>query len=153
MSGLSHLSGYEDGTPMKPGNFFCDQNAGVHAAFAALAALRHRRRTGEGQHIELAMIEGEFQVLGDAYIDYAMNGCERRRMGNRHADGAARRLPLRGRGRVGRHRRRRRPAVRGACGDARADLGDDDRFRTREARHANERDLRTDRALMRKRTH
>ena len=84
MSGLSHLSGYADGTPMKPGNFFCDQNAGVHAAFAALAALRHRNLTGEGQHIELAMIEGEFQVLGDAYIDYAMNGRERRRQGNRH---------------------------------------------------------------------
>ncbi|MBI2765343.1 MAG: CoA transferase [Chloroflexi bacterium] len=84
MSGLSHLTGYEDGPPMKPGNFFCDQNAGVHAAFSAVAALRHRQRTGEGQHVELAMIEGEFQILGDAYIDFAMNGRERRRAGNRH---------------------------------------------------------------------
>ena len=84
MSGLSHLTGYPDGPPMKPGNFFCDQQAGVLTAFAVCSALRHADRTGEGQHIELAMIEGEFQVLGDAYIDYAMNGRERRRAGNEH---------------------------------------------------------------------
>jgi crotonobetainyl-CoA:carnitine CoA-transferase CaiB-like acyl-CoA transferase len=84
MSGLSHLTGYTDGPPMKPGNFFCDQQAGVLTAFAVCSALRHTERTGEGQHIELAMIEGEFQVLGDAYIDYAMNGRERRRTGNDH---------------------------------------------------------------------
>ena len=84
MSGFCHLTGYPDGPPMKPGNFFCDQNAGLHAAFSALAALWHRNATGEGQHIELAMIEGEFQVLGDAYIDFAMNGRERARTGNDH---------------------------------------------------------------------
>ena len=84
MSGLSHLTGYADGPPMKPGNFFCDQNAGVHSAFATLAALWHRRRTGEGQRVELAMIEGEFQIIGDAYIDFAMNGRERFRAGNDH---------------------------------------------------------------------
>ncbi len=84
MSGLSHLTGYADGPPMKPGNFFCDQQAGVLTAFAVCAAVRHAERTGEGQHIELAMIEGEFQLLGDAYIDFAMNGRERRRTGNDH---------------------------------------------------------------------
>ena len=82
MSGLSHLTGYADGPPIKPGNFFCDQQAGVLTAFAVCSALRHAERTAEGQHIELAMIEGEFQVLGDAYIDFAMNGRERRRTGN-----------------------------------------------------------------------
>jgi crotonobetainyl-CoA:carnitine CoA-transferase CaiB-like acyl-CoA transferase len=82
MSGLSHLTGYADGPPMKPGNFFCDQNAAIHAAFAVLAALRHRERSGQGQLVELTMIEGEFQLLGDAYIDYAMNGREQMRCGN-----------------------------------------------------------------------
>jgi crotonobetainyl-CoA:carnitine CoA-transferase CaiB-like acyl-CoA transferase len=84
MSGLSHLTGYSDGPPMKPGNFFCDQQAGVLTAFAVCSAVRHAERSGQGQHIELAMIEGEFQVLGDAYIDFAMNGRERRRSGNDH---------------------------------------------------------------------
>ncbi|MEP7215320.1 MAG: CoA transferase [Anaerolineaceae bacterium] len=84
MSGLSHLTGYDDGPPMKPGNFFCDQNAAVLSAFATMAALWHRSHSGRGQQVELAMIEGEFQILGDAYIDFAMNGRERRRTGNAH---------------------------------------------------------------------
>ena len=84
MSGLSHLTGYADGPPMKPGNFFCDQQAGVLTAFAICAAVRHAEATGEGQHVELAMIEGEFQVVGDACIDFAWNGRERMRAGNDH---------------------------------------------------------------------
>ena len=84
MSGLSHLTGYADGSPMKPGNFFCDQNAGVLTALACMAALRFRNRTGRGQRIEMPMIEGEFQMLGDAYIDFWMNQRERTRAGNDH---------------------------------------------------------------------
>jgi crotonobetainyl-CoA:carnitine CoA-transferase CaiB-like acyl-CoA transferase len=84
MSGLSHLTGYADGPPMKPGNYFCDQNAAVLSAFAALVALSHRDATGEGQHVVMPMIDGEFQILGDAYIDFAMNGRERTRCGNDH---------------------------------------------------------------------
>jgi benzylsuccinate CoA-transferase BbsF subunit len=85
MSGLSHLTGYSDRGPGKPGNFFCDQNAGLHAAFCTLAALRHRRRTGEGQHIEMAMLEGELQSLAPALMDALLNGRSQRRTGNRHA--------------------------------------------------------------------
>lgn len=84
MSGLSHLTGYADGPPMKPGNFFCDQQAAVLSAFATEAALWYRRATGEGQHIELAMIEGEFQLVADAYLDYTWNRRERMRAGNDH---------------------------------------------------------------------
>jgi crotonobetainyl-CoA:carnitine CoA-transferase CaiB-like acyl-CoA transferase len=84
MSGLSHLTGYVNGQPLKPGSFYCDQNAGLHAAFAALSALFHRRRTGEGQYIEVPMLEGEIQVIADALIDVVMNGRERTRLGNRH---------------------------------------------------------------------
>jgi crotonobetainyl-CoA:carnitine CoA-transferase CaiB-like acyl-CoA transferase len=83
MSGLSHLTGYEDGPPMKPGNYYCDQNAGLLAVVAALAALRHRARTGEGQYIELAMIEGEIQLVAGALLDVQMNGRVQGRTGNR----------------------------------------------------------------------
>lgn len=84
MSGLSHLTGYPDGPPMKPGNFFCDQNAALHAAVAVLAALRHRDRTGEGQHAEMPMLDGELQLLADAYLDVLWNGRDRFRAANDH---------------------------------------------------------------------
>lgn len=84
MSGLSHLTGYVGGPPMKPGNFFCDQNAGLLAASACLAAIRHRNRSGEGQYVECAMIEGELQIVAEALIDYQMNGYVQQRIGNRH---------------------------------------------------------------------
>ncbi|HEY8837788.1 MAG TPA: CoA transferase [Dehalococcoidia bacterium] len=84
MSGLSYLTGYQDGPPMKPGNFFCDQNAAQLAVISCLAALRHRAHTGEGQWIECAMIEGELQVIAEALIDYQINGRIQTRTGNRH---------------------------------------------------------------------
>ena len=84
MSGLAHLTGYADRGPMQPANYYCDYNAGALAAFAVIAAIRHRDRTGEGQHIELAMLEGELQVVGEALLDYAMNGRVQHRAGNAH---------------------------------------------------------------------
>lgn len=83
MSGLSDLSGYEGGSPTKPGNYFCDYNAGLLAALSVLVALAHRGRTGEGQYIEAAMIEGEFQTIGEALLDAQMNGRVPPRRGNR----------------------------------------------------------------------
>lgn len=85
MSGLSHLTGYPDRGPGKPANFYCDQNAGLTAALATIAALRHRGLTGEGQYIELSMLEGELQLLAPALMDAAFNGREQTRLGNRHA--------------------------------------------------------------------
>ncbi|MGI8554417.1 MAG: CaiB/BaiF CoA transferase family protein [Dehalococcoidia bacterium] len=84
MSGLSHLTGYLGGQPLKPGNFYCDQNAGLHTAFAALSALYYRRQSGVGQYIEVPMLEGELQVIGEAIMDVALNGREQTRIGNRH---------------------------------------------------------------------
>ncbi len=85
MSGLSHLTGYPDRGPGKPAQFYCDQNAGLTAALTTMAALRHRRRTGEGQYIELAMLEGEMQLIAPALMDVTMNGRSSMRDGNRHA--------------------------------------------------------------------
>ena len=55
LSGLSHLTGYPDSTPLKPGNYYCDYNAGVLAATAIMGAIFQRRRTGRGQFIEVAI--------------------------------------------------------------------------------------------------
>src|SRR5690606_9921859 len=85
MSGLSHLTGYADRGPGKPAQFYCDYHAGLTAAFTTVAALHHRDRTGEGQYIELAMLEGEMQLIAPALMDVVMNGRVQSRIGNRHA--------------------------------------------------------------------
>jgi crotonobetainyl-CoA:carnitine CoA-transferase CaiB-like acyl-CoA transferase len=56
---------------------------GVHAAIALLAALEHRRRTGEGQQIEVAQIEVGACITAEPVIEYSMNGIVRPREGNR----------------------------------------------------------------------
>ena len=84
MSGLSWLTGYRDGAPLKPGNFYCDQNAGLHAAMATVAALRARDRDGVGQTVELAMLEGELNLIGEAMVGQQLSGREPTRIGNEH---------------------------------------------------------------------
>ena len=87
MSGLSWLSGYADGSPLKPGNFYCDQNAGLHAALSTVAALMARGRVG-GQTVELAMLEGELQLIGEAMVGQQLTGREPTRIGNEHSSAA-----------------------------------------------------------------
>ncbi|MXX47572.1 MAG: CoA transferase [Chloroflexi bacterium] len=87
MSGMSWLTGYSDGSPLKPGNFYCDQNAGLSAALSTVAALMARGRVG-GQTVELAMLEGELQLVGDAMVGQQLSGREPTRIGNEHSSAA-----------------------------------------------------------------
>jgi crotonobetainyl-CoA:carnitine CoA-transferase CaiB-like acyl-CoA transferase len=81
VSGLAWVTGYRDGTPHIPGA--CDPIAGAHAAFAVITALAHRRRTGEGQHIELAMLDITANLAAEQVLEYHAYGhlmrCEENR--------------------------------------------------------------------------
>lgn len=81
-SGMSAVTGYPDGPPCNPQGP-ADPIVGVHAAVALLAALEHRRRTGEGQLIEIAQIEVAACVAADPVIEYSMTGIVPPRRGNR----------------------------------------------------------------------
>lgn len=83
ISGLASLTGYRDGPPSDVGIPYADPNAGLHGAFALLAALWHRRRTGRGQHIDLSMFESQVAVLAEAVMAKAMTGESPPRLGNR----------------------------------------------------------------------
>jgi formyl-CoA transferase len=56
-SGYMSLNGGRDGDPVKSATWLADDLGGMHAALAALAALAHRNRTGEGQQIDVALLD------------------------------------------------------------------------------------------------
>jgi crotonobetainyl-CoA:carnitine CoA-transferase CaiB-like acyl-CoA transferase len=85
-SGMAWVTGYLDGPPLPPG--ICDPIAGVHGAFAVLAALEHRRATGEGQQVELAMIDMATNVAAEQIVEFAAYGNLMARTGNRGAAAA-----------------------------------------------------------------
>ena len=82
VSGMSAVTGYPDGPPCNVQGP-ADPIVGVHAGVALLAALEHRRRTGEGQLIEVAQIEVGAAVTAEPVIEYSMNGVVAPREGNR----------------------------------------------------------------------
>jgi crotonobetainyl-CoA:carnitine CoA-transferase CaiB-like acyl-CoA transferase len=82
VSGMSAATGYAEGPPCNVQGP-ADPIVGVHAGVALLAALEHRRRTGEGQLIEVAQIEVAAAVAAEPVIEYSMNGIVRPRDGNR----------------------------------------------------------------------
>jgi benzylsuccinate CoA-transferase BbsF subunit len=81
--GFNHLTGFPDGEPLGSGTNYPDHVPNpTHAAFAVLAALRHRRRTGEGQFVEVSQVESALCVIPMAIMEYANNGRVERRRGN-----------------------------------------------------------------------
>jgi benzylsuccinate CoA-transferase BbsF subunit len=82
LSGLSSLTGYKGWPPMHSGFSYADPNAGVHGAFAILAALFHRKKTGEGQYIDMSQWECVMALLPEGIMEYTMNGTEPERIGN-----------------------------------------------------------------------
>jgi len=80
-SGFLSLNGSPDGEPVKAPTFLGDDLSGLHAALAALAALRHRDRTGEGQHVDVALLDAVlFQSTG--YLTLGAMDVELPRLGN-----------------------------------------------------------------------
>ena len=114
-SGMAAVTGYPDGPPcILQGP--ADPIVGVHAGVALLAALEHRRRTGEGQLIEIAQIEVAACLAAEPVIEYSMNAVVRPREGNRRRGYLQGVYPTAGR-RVGGalRARRRRPGEPRRC--------------------------------------
>jgi formyl-CoA transferase len=80
-SGFMSLNGAPDGAPTRCATYLCDDLAGLHGALSAVAALRHRDLTGEGQHIDIALLDAVlFQSNG--FLSLAALGHSLPRLGN-----------------------------------------------------------------------
>jgi len=86
LTGLSAGTGYLDGEPEEIGLSMPDPNAGITAAMAVVSALLKRDETGEGDHLDVSLWEATGVLNVSAWMDYAMNGREAERIGNRHPD-------------------------------------------------------------------
>ncbi|MFD6924028.1 CaiB/BaiF CoA transferase family protein [Streptomyces sp. NPDC059944] len=90
MSGFAAITGEPDAPPTLPPFGLADSIAGLATAYAVLTALNARDRTGEGQVIDMAIIEPILTVLGPQPIWYDQLGHVQARTGNRSANNAPR---------------------------------------------------------------
>ena len=84
-SGLPSVSGDPNGPPAMNHIAYGDPVGGLHATAALLIALMHKRRTGEGQRIDLSQVECMFSMVAPWIIEQSANGTVAPRLGGRHA--------------------------------------------------------------------
>ncbi len=84
VSGLMSMTGSPDGPAYRSGIAVFDVMAGLHAAIGILAALNHRNRTGEGQHVEVSLLASALSGLVNHTSAYVAGGVIPKRMGNAH---------------------------------------------------------------------
>jgi crotonobetainyl-CoA:carnitine CoA-transferase CaiB-like acyl-CoA transferase len=86
LGGICQLVGYEGGAPRLLNVRYGDSSYGTTAAFAALVALIHRQRCGNGQFVDVSAVESLAALLGDSFMELALTGHIPERDGNRHAE-------------------------------------------------------------------
>jgi crotonobetainyl-CoA:carnitine CoA-transferase CaiB-like acyl-CoA transferase len=88
MGGIMSVTGQPDGTPgaepMKCGVAFADIFTGLYATIAITAALHHREHTGQGQYIDMALLDSQVAVLANQALNYLASGQAPVRLGNAH---------------------------------------------------------------------
>ncbi|MBF9043752.1 CoA transferase [Rhodobacterales bacterium HKCCE4037] len=88
MGGLMSVTGQPDGTPgaepMKVGVALTDVLTGLYSVIGILAALRHRDATGDGQHIDMALLDVQVATLANQALNYLATGKSPGRLGNAH---------------------------------------------------------------------
>ena len=84
MAGLMSVTGEPDGQPQKVGVAVTDIFTGVYSATAILAALVQRGRTGQGQHIDMALLDVATSIMANQAMNYLATGTAPGKMGNAH---------------------------------------------------------------------
>jgi crotonobetainyl-CoA:carnitine CoA-transferase CaiB-like acyl-CoA transferase len=133
MGGLMSLTGEPEGEPMKSAVAVADLFTGMYAVTSILAALRHAERTGEGQHLDVSLLDCQIAMLANLGANYLVSGAAPQRFGNQHASIAPYQVLATADGHIilaiGNDGQ-----FRDFCQSAGADLARDPRFATNEAR-------------------
>ncbi|MCG6115457.1 MAG: CoA transferase [Mesorhizobium sp.] len=84
IGGLMSITGEAGGEPQKVGVAVSDIFTGLYSVIAIQAALRHAEQTGEGQHIDMALLDTQVSILGNQNLNYLVSGNVPVQMGNAH---------------------------------------------------------------------
>jgi CoA:oxalate CoA-transferase len=84
MGGVMSITGEPDGPPVRPGLSLGDIAAGLYTAIGVLAALHDREKSGQGQLIDVAMLDCQIAILENAFIRYFATGELPKPIGTRH---------------------------------------------------------------------
>jgi len=84
MGGIMDLTGAPNGEPQKIGVAFADIFTGVYGVIGVQAALRQRDLTGQGTHVDMALLDTQVSVLANQALNYLVSGNAPHRLGNAH---------------------------------------------------------------------
>lgn len=84
MGGFMSVTGEEGGGPLRAGVAMADIGTGLYATISILAALRHAEATGEGQQIDISLLDTQIANLANQAMNWLVGGVDPGRMGNRH---------------------------------------------------------------------
>ncbi|TIL68104.1 CaiB/BaiF CoA transferase family protein [Mesorhizobium sp.] len=84
MAGMMSITGEAGREPQKAGVAISDIFTGLYSVIAIQAALRHAEKTGEGQHIDMALYDSQISALGNQNLNYLVSGKSPVQMGNAH---------------------------------------------------------------------
>lgn len=83
MSGLMAVTGYSEGPPLKAGSAVIDYGTGLYGALGAVLALLNRQKTGQGQAVDVSLLDTAVSFTETVFAEYQVLGKERSAMGNR----------------------------------------------------------------------
>ncbi|UCI28928.1 CaiB/BaiF CoA transferase family protein [Mesorhizobium sp. B2-8-5] len=84
MAGMMSITGEPGREPQKAGVAISDLFTGLYSVIAIQAALRHAEKTGEGQHVDMALYDSQISALGNQNLNYLVSGKSPVQMGNAH---------------------------------------------------------------------
>jgi CoA:oxalate CoA-transferase len=84
MGGMTSINGHGDKPPTRVGASLGDMSAALYAVYGIMVALFHRERTGEGQFVDIAMMDSIFGLLENNVMRYTVENVVPERIGSRH---------------------------------------------------------------------